>query len=187
MTVKTDVYFSADVETDGPIPGPYSMLSFPLVHAGRFDGSRFEAPESLRHLYLELRPISKDFQVEALEVDGLDRDRLLVEGRDPREAMTEAAAWVRSVAGPAARMTEGLTTPTLERRRAFSRDRLDALRTALESSDAQLAQQACVYVTGSFGRMEGGEHSDLDPFGDAMAKLVQSIDPDGELSRLLII
>src|SRR5262245_56668885 len=33
-----DVYFSADVETDGPIPGPYSMLSFALVQAGRFDG-----------------------------------------------------------------------------------------------------------------------------------------------------
>src|SRR5512133_818869 len=33
-----DVYFSADVETDGPIPGPYSMLSFALVPAGVFDG-----------------------------------------------------------------------------------------------------------------------------------------------------
>jgi len=26
-----DVYFSADVETDGPIPGPFSMLSLGLV------------------------------------------------------------------------------------------------------------------------------------------------------------
>lgn len=30
-----DLYFSADVETDGPIPGPYSMLSFGIVFAGR--------------------------------------------------------------------------------------------------------------------------------------------------------
>src|SRR6185437_9558285 len=33
-----DAYFSADVETDGPIPGEYSMLSFALVFAGTFDG-----------------------------------------------------------------------------------------------------------------------------------------------------
>jgi hypothetical protein len=37
-----DVYFSADIETDGPIPGHYSMLSFALVLAGRYDGIRLE-------------------------------------------------------------------------------------------------------------------------------------------------
>lgn len=31
---KVDAYFSADVETDGPIPGPFSILSFALVYAG---------------------------------------------------------------------------------------------------------------------------------------------------------
>lgn len=30
---NVDVYFSADVETDGPIPGPFSILSFALVYA----------------------------------------------------------------------------------------------------------------------------------------------------------
>ena len=39
-----DVYFSADVETDGPIPGPYSVLSFALVFAGTYDGSLFSRP-----------------------------------------------------------------------------------------------------------------------------------------------
>jgi len=34
--MTTEVYFSADVETDGPIPGPFSMLSFALVYAGRY-------------------------------------------------------------------------------------------------------------------------------------------------------
>jgi hypothetical protein len=29
----TDIYFSADIEADGPIPGPYSMLSFGLAVA----------------------------------------------------------------------------------------------------------------------------------------------------------
>lgn len=45
-----DIYFSADVETDGPIPGPYSMLSFGIVLAGTFDGDKFQAPEKgIRH------------------------------------------------------------------------------------------------------------------------------------------
>ena len=42
---KVDAYFSADVETDGPIPGPFSILSFAIVYAGSFDGSEFLRPE----------------------------------------------------------------------------------------------------------------------------------------------
>ena len=65
---RVDVYFSADVETDGPIPGPFSLLSFALVYAGRFDGHRFERPSSLdRTFYRELRPISDSFEPEALK------------------------------------------------------------------------------------------------------------------------
>jgi len=97
---RVDAYFSADVETDGPIPGPFSMLSLALVYAGRYDGRRFERPQNYdRTLYLELRPISEEFQAEALRVNKLDRDRLLTEGRDPASAMTDASAWVRSIAG----------------------------------------------------------------------------------------
>src|SRR4051812_39188668 len=95
-----DLYFSVDVEADGPIPGPYSMLSFGLAVAGRFDGTAFTAadPEA-RTFYRELRPISKDFDPEALEVSGLDRDALIRDGADPAAAMTEAATWVREEAG----------------------------------------------------------------------------------------
>jgi hypothetical protein len=90
-----DVYFSADVETDGPIPGPYSMLSFALVVAGRFDGVRFERPAAYDAAFeVELRPIGTEFQPEALAVNGLDRDRLHREGAEPVEAMTRAAAWI---------------------------------------------------------------------------------------------
>lgn len=94
-----DVYFSADIETDGPIPGPYSMLSFALVPAGRFDGVRFERPATDQSFYRELRPISAEFDPEALAVNGLDRDRLMIDGRDPAAAMQEAATWVRTIAG----------------------------------------------------------------------------------------
>jgi DNA polymerase III epsilon subunit-like protein len=97
-----DVYFSADVETDGPIPGPYSMLSFALVEVARFDGQRFERVRGdERSFYAELKPISDEFQAEALAVNGLDRERLRSAGRDPVEAMTEAASWVAAVAGGA--------------------------------------------------------------------------------------
>lgn len=92
-----DVYFSADIETDGPIPGPYSLLSFALVYAGRFDGTRFERPASWeRTFYRELQPISDAFEPEALSVNGLDRDRLKREGDSPELAMTDASEWIRS-------------------------------------------------------------------------------------------
>jgi len=100
--IVTDVYFSADVETDGPIPGPFSMLSFGLVLAGSFDGDAFSRPIRYdKSFYRELRPISDEFQIDALRVNGLDRERLLREGSAPAAAMTEAAKWVTSLAGTA--------------------------------------------------------------------------------------
>jgi DNA polymerase III alpha subunit (gram-positive type) len=97
---RPDLYISADVETDGPIPGPFSLLSFGLAIVGRYDGRRFERlPPREQTFYRELRPISDQYEDEALAVNGLDRDRLLREGMAPEQAMEEAAAWVRSVTG----------------------------------------------------------------------------------------
>jgi len=96
----TDVYFSADVETDGPIPGPFSVLSFALVCAGSFDGHHFTRPESYKQtFYAELKPISDRYEQEALRVNGLDRERLCREGREPQSVMTEACQWVNEIAG----------------------------------------------------------------------------------------
>jgi hypothetical protein len=95
-----DVYFSADVETDGPIPGPFSMLTVGLVYAGRFDGLKFERPPQFdRNIYRELKPISDQFEPEALLVNGLDRDRLCRYGSSPADVMTELSNWVRTIAG----------------------------------------------------------------------------------------
>ena len=100
MKAARDVYFSADVETDGPIPGPYSMLSFALVFAGSFNGREFATPANFEMtFYRELRPISNNYQPEALRVNGLDRDRLSREGGDPVAVMTDAARWIRGIAG----------------------------------------------------------------------------------------
>jgi hypothetical protein len=99
--VQTDCFISVDVEADGPIPGPYSMLSFGLVVAGAFDGTTFtpadlDVPDTF---YRELQPISDDFMPAALEISGLDRDRLAVDGADPAAAMHDAREWVLGVAG----------------------------------------------------------------------------------------
>lgn len=102
FTRNMDVYFSVDVETDGPIPGRYSMLSFALVYAGAFDGRIFyEPPEYTNNFYTELRPIYPEFEIEALQVNGLDRDVLLENGQDPRAAMTAAALWIEGIVGKA--------------------------------------------------------------------------------------
>jgi hypothetical protein len=97
-----DIYFSADVETDGPIPGPFSLLSFAFVFAGVFDGQRFIRPASYDStFYSELKPISNHYDPEALKINGLDRDRLRIEGKSPEIAMTEAAEWIREISGNA--------------------------------------------------------------------------------------
>lgn len=98
--VLRDIYFSADVETDGPIPGPFSMLSFGLVLAGSFDGQTFHRPVDYEEtFYRELRPISDRYELDALRVNKLDRERLIREGASPTDAMSDAADWVRSIAG----------------------------------------------------------------------------------------
>jgi hypothetical protein len=97
---RADVYISGDIEADGRIPGPFSMLALGLAVAGRYDGARFEpADPSADTFYAELRPISERFDPEALSVSGLDRARLAVEGEDPAAAMERAAAWIRETAG----------------------------------------------------------------------------------------
>lgn len=96
---RPDVLISADIEADGPIPGPYSMVSFGLSVAGTYDGVTFTRRDpAASTFYAELRPISDRHDPAALAVSGLDRDRLLREGRDPAEAMSAAARWVREAA-----------------------------------------------------------------------------------------
>lgn len=96
---KTDIYFSADIETDGPIPGPYSILSIALVYAGSFDGVTFHRPANYDlTFYRELKPISQKFDPEALRVNGLNRDALVFTGERPDHVMTEAFRWVNEIA-----------------------------------------------------------------------------------------
>lgn len=97
-TARPSLYISVDIEADGPIPGPYSMISFGAAVAGRQDGASYTAADPEQHtFYRELRPISDEYVPEALAVSGLDRDRLVREGAEPAAAMAEFRAWVREV------------------------------------------------------------------------------------------
>ena len=61
-------YVMVDVESDGPIPGDYSMVSF---------GAVIVEPALDRTFYGKLKPISDKFIPEALAVSGFTREETL--------------------------------------------------------------------------------------------------------------
>lgn len=73
-----------DIEADGPIPGPYSMISF---------GAVIVEPSLSKTFYGELKPISYKWIPEALAVSGFSREKTLT-FKDPTEVMTEFKEWV---------------------------------------------------------------------------------------------
>ena len=87
--MKQERYFSVDVESSGPIPGEYSMLS---IGACAVD----EPNESF---YVELKPISENFVPAALQVSGFKLEELQQSGTPPEQAMKSFEAWIRKVAG----------------------------------------------------------------------------------------
>jgi hypothetical protein len=94
-----DLFFSADIEADGPIPGEYSMLAIGVAIAGRFDGTNYSRADPAKStFYRELQPISDHWDGAALEVASLDRERLLTKGADPARTMRDLAHWVANEA-----------------------------------------------------------------------------------------
>lgn len=89
-----EVYFSTDVESDGPIPGPYSMSSIGMVACSYRTKSnklvRLDLDDPNNCFYAELKPISDEFVPEAAAVSGLDRAELIANGLEPVEAMDAA-------------------------------------------------------------------------------------------------
>lgn len=99
---RREVYISADVEADGPIPGPFSMLSFGMAVCGTGDHDGFTAHDPATNgFYAELKPISDDFDPRASAVGGLDRERLITGGQDPAAAMNAASTWLKEAAAGA--------------------------------------------------------------------------------------
>jgi len=77
-------YIMVDIESDGPIPGDYSMVSF---------GAVFVDEQLDKTFYGKLKPISDKFIPEALAVSGHTRDETL-EFDDPQKVMTDFANWI---------------------------------------------------------------------------------------------
>ena len=76
-------YISVDIETDGPAPALYSMVSFGAVEID--SGATF---------YQTLCPISDQWVAEALKVSGFTRSQTLT-FPEPERAMDAFATWVR--------------------------------------------------------------------------------------------
>ena len=69
-------YFCLDCEASGPIPPLYNLLSIGVT-ALHEEGGQFRLGDSF---YVEVRPIFPGFDPEAMEVAGLDIERLKKEG-----------------------------------------------------------------------------------------------------------
>ncbi len=85
-------YFCVDCEASGPLPPFYNLLSI---------GATVVFPEGDHHrlgpsFYVELKPVFPGFDAKALEVCGLDVERLSREGLEPAEAMGKFKAWVEA-------------------------------------------------------------------------------------------
>jgi DNA polymerase III epsilon subunit-like protein len=84
MLNTSEIYICVDVETAGPIPGQYSLLS---IGACTLD----DPPATL---YIELKPTTQRNSPEAACVHQLSLARLMAEGMAPKQAMLRFEAWL---------------------------------------------------------------------------------------------
>ncbi|ARU57228.1 exonuclease RNase T and DNA polymerase III [Oleiphilus messinensis] len=77
--------FMIDIESDGPIPGDYSMISF---------GAVLVNDELDKSFYGKLRPISENWIPDALAVSGFSREECLGFD-DPKSVMESFSIWLK--------------------------------------------------------------------------------------------
>ncbi|NOK59436.1 MAG: exonuclease [Chloroflexi bacterium AL-W] len=73
-----------DIESDGPIPGDYSMICF---------GAVLVEPELNKTFYGQLRPISEQWLPDALQISGFSREETL-SFAEPQQVMQNFADWL---------------------------------------------------------------------------------------------
>jgi len=99
--LKQEVYVSIDIETDGPIPGPHSMLSLGAVallpqgeishrEIGTFSANLITLPGAAPHPETQAWWDSQDPKVYAASRDN---------AKDPAIVMTEFVAWLDQLPG----------------------------------------------------------------------------------------
>lgn len=82
-------YVMVDIESDGPIPGDFSMVCF---------GAVIVEPGLARTFYGQLRPISERWIPEALKVSGFSREDTLAFD-DPKSVMSAFEQWLKAQGG----------------------------------------------------------------------------------------
>lgn len=80
-------YVSVDIETAGPAPGRFALLSIGACLVGDPDVG----------FYVELQPDRDEFDAEALTVSGLSLETLAETGVPAAEAMEHLAGWLHEV------------------------------------------------------------------------------------------
>ena len=89
MSEKHEVFISVDVETAGPIPEEYSLLS---IGACRVD-------DDTNAFSCDLKPINHNADPKALEVTGLSLEELDQRGLDPIVGMQRFEDWIVRAVG----------------------------------------------------------------------------------------
>lgn len=82
--MNDELYVSIDVETSGPVPALYSLLSIGACLVS----------EPAQAIYLELQPDGLKHDMEAVAITGLDLDKLESEGLPPQVAMFKLKQWL---------------------------------------------------------------------------------------------
>ena len=89
MSRRNELYLSVDVETSGPIPAEFSMVSLGACIVGNTN----------KTFYAEIKPLNDNFVEKALEVSGLSMKELKVKGEKPGDAMGRFDSWIKEVSG----------------------------------------------------------------------------------------
>ena len=88
MTNRREIFVSVDIETAGPIPGDFSLLSI---------GACVVDDKSLTFA-CELKPLNRNADPMALKVSGMSLETLEQTGLAPEEAMKQFADWLKGLA-----------------------------------------------------------------------------------------
>lgn len=102
MSRRREVFVSVDVETAGPIPGEYSLLSIGAC----------DAYDDAKQFSCALKPVTGNTAPGALEVSGLSLDVLARDGLEARAAMDGFRTWLGTLVGEDDRLVfVGLNAP----------------------------------------------------------------------------
>lgn len=96
MPAKKEIYVSVDIEADGPVPGPYSMLSIGAVAFSPDGGEIGEYQANLSTLPgADQHPATMAWWEQFPEAWKVCREN----PRDPQEVMREFAEWLEKLPG----------------------------------------------------------------------------------------